>query len=452
MKKTSTHKLGDGGTDPSGNDEARPVIVAVDDDKNILKLLDKMLSGSGYCVIMFSDPEEVAAFIRGNRCDIIFADVNMPGMSGTELLRKSKKINPYIEVIIITGAPDIKDAVSAVKEGAFDYLSKPFDLNTVLNTVKRALEHQAEASDKPFDAARKEEDRTPGDYKVLRTIGGGNMGVVLLVEKDRHQYAMKILRREPDNREHDIRVKRFFREAAVLAQIDHPGIVKIYEFGMPKDKDVPYMLMEYVKGHSLDHYLKSDSLDVDLSLSVIREVADALSVIHKHRIIHRDIKPSNILITDDFSVKVSDFGVARISDSSLTLATGVMGTPVYMAPECFDREFEIDARADIFSLGALGYEMLTGIRPFSGRSMVEVIEALREAKPIEPRKLAPEIPPWIQDMLGKMLAKNPASRFQKAEELVKTIDRCRKKPDKAESSRLPGKISRYLRLEPEIWN
>jgi len=147
-----------------------------------------------------------------------------------------------------------------------------------------------------------------------------------------------------------------------------------------------------------------------------------LAIVHKFGVLHRDVKPSNILVTDDYVAKLSDFGIAKISDSSLTLTHEVLGSPAYMPPETFKRNCTIDNRSDIFSLGILAYELITGVKPFQGETVSEMMNAIQKSKPKEPRKLVTDLPMPVQDILEKMLPKNPEERFKNASDIVDAIN------------------------------
>jgi serine/threonine-protein kinase len=217
-------------------------------------------------------------------------------------------------------------------------------------------------------------------------------------------------------------MQRFAREAEILRRINHPNIVKIYDYNFDDKKGLPYLIMEHVNGRQLSHHIKQNSLSFDLKISIIKQTADALDYVHRQGIIHRDIKPENILVTDDGIVKITDFGIGKIIDSELTISGDVMGSPAYMSPESFDSTRTVDYRTDIFSLGVICYELFTGVRPFEGDTLYKLLDAIRERKPEEPMKINPKIDTWLQDVIGKMLDKNPDKRFISAFEIVKAIN------------------------------
>lgn len=428
-------------------------ILIVDDEEAVRKSLEKALLSKNYYVDIAGTSEDALKKLKERTYHIILADVRLPGMSGSDLLKYCKNNFPEIEVIIITGMPEVDSAVSTVKGGAFDYLVKPFSLEILFKTIEEALKRHSEKLKSGSLDSDIYDHEPPSGYNIVRTLGSGNMGVVLLVEKRGQYYAMKILRKTGNEERHLARVKRFLQEATILTRINHPCIVKIYDFGLPEGKDVPYIIMEYIQGKSLVHYLKEDSLDFNQKISIILQIASALELVHSHGILHRDIKPSNVLITNDFCIKILDFGTAYIPDSSLGSEKKFLGSPAYMAPENFYSTENIDRRSDIFSLGVLSYELITGIKPFEAESLAGLIELIQNSRPIEPIKLVPDIPSWIQDILAKMLAKYPEDRFQNVSEIIKSIEHYRKNSIKGKpDSTITTRILRTLLISHRVWS
>jgi serine/threonine-protein kinase len=261
------------------------------------------------------------------------------------------------------------------------------------------------------------------DYKVIRSLGTGASGVVLLVEKDKVQYAMKVLRNWNETIHRDSeKMQRFLREAETLSKINNEHIVKIYDHHLDKPEDSPYIIMEYVKGNSLTQCLKDRKFDIGQKISIMLQIAGALESVHAYGVLHRDIKPENILLTVDLVVKITDFGICHIPDSSLTMVDEILGSPAYMAPESFDASKKMDIRSDIFSMGILCYEMLTGVRPFDGAGVLQLMDSIKNNKPVMPAKLKRDIPLWLQDILAKMLAKNPDERYGSTGEIIREIN------------------------------
>jgi serine/threonine protein kinase len=423
QKDTTTTKV----MGPDGAPPAR--ILVVDDDGMIRDMLKEILERENYCIDLSESSGDALEKLIDYKYSLLLLDANLPGISGFELLKYCKKHHPLMEIIMITGNPELDDAISTVKDGAFDYIAKPFSVEKLVSRVKEALKHQKQQLIRSLSTqgnnlvSKTGTPQTPlPDYRVIKTLGAGTMGVVLLVEKEKKYYALKILRKEGDETNHSLRIKRFLREAKILSQIEHPNVVKVFDSDLPDDVSTPYILMEYVDGKPLTDFIKQDSFNLEQKLYIIGQIAAALAIVHKFGVLHRDVKPSNILVTDDYVAKLSDFGIAKISDSSLTMTHEVLGSPAYMPPEIFKPNKLIDSRSDIFSLGILSYELITGEKPFHGETVSEMMDAIQKARPREPRKLMPELPMPVQKVLESMLRKNPDERYQNATEIVEAIN------------------------------
>ena len=429
------------------DDISQSRILVVDDEEFVREFLSDALLAEGYEVEVAEECNQALEILETKTFDLILSDINLPGMSGNDLLRVIKKDYQTTEIMLITGDPGLDGAVQAVKNGAYDYLSKPISPEKLYERVKSALIH---SKTKPNKAIHTGTTLPNTGYSVVRTLGSGNMGVVLLVEKDKKYYAMKILRRESPGPISDNKTKRFIREAEILAQIDHPNVVKIFDYGISEDEEVPFFIMEFVPGRPLNHHMMSNTLSLDEKLSIIRQISDALDFVNGFGILHRDIKPGNILITDERHVKLTDFGIARVADSNLTITREVLGSPAYMSPEAFDSSCQKDQRSDIFSLGIIAYELLTGVKPFSGETIGEIMDEIKNHKPIEPIKILPSLPGYLQDILAKMLAKQPDDRFNSAGEILQALDHQSGSTPKNEG--ITSRLLRTLILRNPTWS
>jgi serine/threonine-protein kinase len=259
-----------------------------------------------------------------------------------------------------------------------------------------------------------------GNYRVLQQIGTGGMGAVFLAEHPQigKKVALKVIHRElAHNREV---VGRFFNEARSVNRIGNEHIVEIHDFGVTPNNDHFY-IMEYLEGHTLASVIaKERVIDVMRSLHIGAQIASALSAAHVAGVIHRDLKPDNIMLMrrlgePDF-VKVLDFGLAKMfaaGASSVKTAAGVLlGTPQYMSPEACESKPSIDHRTDIYALGVLLFQMMTGALPFNGESMGEILVKQVTALPPAPRGFNPAIPPSVEQVLLRCLAKPVDARFQ----------------------------------------
>lgn len=421
-------------------------ILIVDDEENLLAFLKELLELKNYFVETSQSASDAIEKLKSNKYDLILSDINMPEISGIDLLELCKKEYKNTEIMLITGDPNLDGAVQAVKKGAFDYLSKPISPERLYERVKASLNHAKHKSPQ-----RSQLGNSPHhDYSVVRTLGAGNMGVVLLVKKGNHYYAMKILRRENYDPQHHLKVQRFIREAEILSQISHPNVIKIFEYGVSEDEEIPYIVMEFIPGRPLNHHMRSNNFNNDQIIHIIRQLANALSVVHDFGILHRDVKPSNIILTDDLTLKLSDFGIAKIESSSLSLTREILGSPAYMAPEAFENSIKLDNRSDIFSMGVIAYELLTGVKPFHGETIGEMMNAIKFQRPIEPLKINNSFPPYLQDILAKMLAKKPDERFSKAKDIITALDY--EDARKQGKEGLTRKLLRTLLLRKPTWD
>lgn len=213
--------------------------------------------------------------------------------------------------------------------------------------------------------------------------------------------------------------ERFFREAEAAGRLSHPGIVTIFDVGEEPETRDPYIVMEFVGGQSLDQLLAScgQKLPVATSLQLALELAEALDCAHGQGVVHRDLKPANILMTDDGKPKIADFGVAKLNLGNLTHAGRAIGTPAYMAPEQLHGEL-VDGRADLFSLGVILYTILTGHRPFQGNSAITISFRVVNRDPVPATLLDSTLPPGLDYIIGRAIAKDPAQRYQRGMEMV----------------------------------
>jgi serine/threonine-protein kinase len=220
-------------------------------------------------------------------------------------------------------------------------------------------------------------------------------------------------------------VDRFRREAQAAARLNHPGIVSVYDSGT--DGDTPYIVMQYIEGRTLADFLGSGkTLPPKQAAQIAQEIAEALGVAHAHGVIHRDIKPANVMITRDGKVLVMDFGIARLISGPETApqTSAVLGTASYLSPEQAQGQ-PVDARSDIYALGVVLYEMLTGRPPFTGDSPMAIAYKQVNATPPAPSSANPDVPPELDAVVMRALSKNPANRYQTGQEFADDLERAR---------------------------
>jgi len=267
-----------------------------------------------------------------------------------------------------------------------------------------------------------------GRYQVDKEIGRGAMGMVYLGHDPKigRTVAIKTLMLSQEfEGDKLVEVKdRFFREAETAGRLNHPNIVTIYDVG--EDQDMSYIAMDYLKGFDLLKYTKQDSLlDATEVLDVIMKVADALDYANEKRVVHRDIKPANIIYDQETGVlKVTDFGVACLTDTSKTKTGTILGSPSYMSPEQLAGK-KVDGRSDLFSLGVTMYQLLAGELPFVGESLASLMYKIANEKHPDIRMFRPDLPACIAKLVNKALHKDIERRFQSGSQFVGAIRRCK---------------------------
>ncbi|GIP32956.1 Stk1 family PASTA domain-containing Ser/Thr kinase [Paenibacillus sp. J2TS4] len=293
-----------------------------------------------------------------------------------------------------------------------------------------------------------------GRYEILERVGGGGMALVYKAHDlllNRH-VAVKVLRQQYIHDEEFI--YRFGREAQSAAALSHPNVVSIYDVG--QDEDTHYIVMEYVEGMTLNDLIKQKApLQVEEAVHIASQICDALDHAHANEIIHRDIKPHNILIGKNGRVKVTDFGIARAGTSSSITQTGsVVGSVHYFSPE-HAKGIAAGAKSDLYSLGIVLYQMLTGKLPFLGDSPISVALKHLQEDVEEPRKVNPLIPQSVENIILKAMRKNPEQRYQSAAEMLRDLETCllperRNEPRLAEPEEDDGDDDEKTRIVPAI--
>src|SRR5690348_13932472 len=259
-----------------------------------------------------------------------------------------------------------------------------------------------------------------GQYEVQDMLGQGAMGVVYRADHSELERtgAVKVMQAiTPDPGT----VARFRHEAQAIAKLRHPNIVDVYDFG--EFDGTPYMIVEYVPGGSLSSRMSQGQLDHATALKYLRGIAAGLDYAHQHGVVHRDVKPANVLLTDDDATVLADFGLAKLlQGSSLKSMTGVTtGTPAYMAPEQVTGS-KVGPASDRYSLATIAYEMLTGVIPFDGEALMELLYAQVHRLPVLPSARLPDLGPAVDEVIMRGLAKDPDARWESSTAFVDALE------------------------------
>jgi len=401
-------------------------VLVVDDDSVIRELLRMHLASADFNVTVAEDGEEAFALIASNPPDLIITDISMPRMDGFELLEavRARATTAFIPIILLSQHSDVSIFRRGMELGADDFLAKPVKRNDLLNSVGARLKRAAQAkqllqhsnrSDQPrstlvVEASRGQPAADLDGYRLIKKLGEGGMSQVFLAERadSGEQHVLKLARITAD--EDGEIMQRFIAEYALVSQIDHPNVAKIFHQGFSETH--AYIAMEYfsegdLRKLILQSHTPGTHLPPDTAVAILIQVAAALAAVHEIGIVHRDMKPDNVMLRFDGSLALSDFGIAKHAHTELyeTAHGEVFGTPVYIAPEQATGQ-AIDHRADIYSLGAMFFELLTGKPPYQARDAQTMLEQHVHAPlPVLPKHLTRFAP-----LVNHMLAKNPDDR------------------------------------------
>jgi serine/threonine protein kinase len=352
----------------------------------------------------------------GANSDLVILGDPLGDQSGLEWLRRFMAMKGFPPVIVI-GDGQERAIVAAVRGGAKDYISRESLSHELLIKVCESVldeaSHKSERSTHSIPAGDLEIPGLKG-YQIEKRISGGDIASVYLTtdKSTGRKTVLKVLNQVPDSGAGDVAFDRFLLEFELIGKIEHPNVVNIYNLGIADDH--AFIAMEYCSRGSLKRRIQI-GMYADRAEELMRDIAEALSAIHQVGILHRDLKPTNVLFRDDDSLALIDFGLAKQAhlDAELTGAGEIFGTPYYMSPEQGHGE-QLDQRSDIYSLGIIFYEMLTGSKPFeASTAMAVILKHAREPVPRLPEHLA-----QYQPAIDKMIAKRPGQRFQSVDELL----------------------------------
>jgi eukaryotic-like serine/threonine-protein kinase len=279
--------------------------------------------------------------------------------------------------------------------------------------------------------------RKVGRYEILEIIGIGAYGRVArafdpLIARI---VAIKLF---PSELARGEARNRFVQEARVVGQISHPAVIALHDMGIDETSQTPYLVMEFIQGQPLEKVLEKGSIPCAKACAWAAEVATALGVAHRKGVIHGDVKPANILITEDDRVKLTDFGMARLASRD-TGDTPLLGSPAYWCPEQIVGKPQ-DARSDIFSLGVVMYEMVTGHRPFDADSLQGICSRILSSTPLPPSHANPSVPVAFNELIAFCLAKDPSQRCASAETLAERLHPLARRSPPAQTQAQPSSL------------
>lgn len=276
-----------------------------------------------------------------------------------------------------------------------------------------------------------------GRYEILDTLGRGSMGTVYRARDpkiDRVVAIKTVTTLGLTSHEKDDYRLRFFREAQAAGKLAHPNLVTIYDVGEEETTHAPYIVMEYIEGRTLESLIDDSTGEpVPVALDRLKQVAEALDYAHTQGIVHRDIKPANIIVTPQGRAKITDFGIAKLAATQITMPGESPGTPSYMSPEQVTGE-PVDGRSDLFSLGIILYRILTGQKPFAGESAATVMFNIAYKEPVRASQLNPSLDPRLDYVMQRALAKDPGHRYQRGREFADDLeDLCHDRTPRSQS-------------------
>jgi CheY-like chemotaxis protein len=408
--------------------EPLATILVVDDLPANRDLMVRRLERSGFNVVAAASGPEALELVRRGNIDLVLLDIMMPGMTGIDVLRtlRATRSSAALPVVMVTAKTDSEDVVEALSLGANDYVTKPVDYPVALARIQthlrttQALRVEAAAAVEPRSPAQAVPGTVLGGrYRLEQPIGGGSFGTVFRARhlELKRDVAVKILSTSAGTDPEAL--ERFRREGNSACRVQHPNAVAVFDFAV-NPGGVAYLVMELLEGQSLEKEIEERGpLSPLRAAEIVIPVCSALAAAHAVGVLHRDIKPSNVFLhrTRQGEVpKILDFGIAKLAaeaaiGQSLTVDGSLLGTPAYMAPERF-RRGPYGASSDIYSVGAMLYEMLSGRLPFipSTADPLALVAMQAEEEPPPLRVRRPEIPLPLENLVLQALSRNPNVR------------------------------------------
>ncbi len=393
-------------------------VLLVEDDPIIGRSVSALVRRAGYRVDLVTKAEVALDRLRVEVFNVVVSDVHLPGMSGVDLLAALRTEFPQIPAIMISGEPSVENVLRAMEHGALQFLRKPVRSEELLKAIERAVE-----------LVRKNQ-QTESRYRLLGKIASGGMGTVYLGRAKGAQGFRRfvaIKRAHPHLLEDPTFREMLIAEARLASQLHHPNVVAVNDVE-EVNGDI-LLIMDYVEGAPLSHLLSSTQPpNPSFATSIVLDTCEALDAIHSLEnpdgtpmgVVHRDVSPQNILVGADGVARLTDFGVAKHADLMKTSSGLLRGKPGYMAPE-YITTGKTSSLGDVFGLGVVAWESLTHQRLFRGQTDIETIEKVRTMPIAPPSSLTPEVPPAIDAVILKSLARDPDERYQSSREFASAL-------------------------------
>lgn len=406
-------------------------VLLVEDYEDVGLIVREYLEASEHNVDFLQTATDARSKMASSRYDIIILDWDLPDGSGLELCKEFRNRGGLTPILMMTGRSAVEEKESGLEAGADDYITKPFALRELTARLKALLRRSTSYAPKPEEAEITEPRAgmmIGGKYRLDDQIGEGGMSVVWRACDTTigREVVVKLMRGYLS--QDDRTLKRFEQECRVMAKLTNANTVMVFEAGSIAGK-IPYLVMEYGRGISLrDVIARTGRLPIKQALLVMIQVCRGLQAAHEAGIVHRDLKPDNILVNTDLSkpdaVKIVDFGIALLMHGASERVTRdgmVIGTMEYISPEQLD-DVDLDGRADIYALGVVFFEMVTGELPFkAGTAEALMLKHLREMPP-RPSEKRPEAY-MLDSIILKALEKNRQWRYDNAESLRKDLEK-----------------------------
>lgn len=393
------------------------VILVIDDSRPIREVLARRLTREGFEVMTAESGVAGLNCLSSHPASLVLLDLELPDLSGLDVLHEIRESHSLVDlpVFMISSNDEPKQMAEAIDQGANDFFPKPLQFELVLAKIRQQFSLRPQWASLG-GLVRRKVTLNVGDsvahFRLRGVLGEGGLGKVFEALDTRlmRKVALKVITNElAESRT----LERFFLEARAAAAVDHPGVVRMYELGL---EPVRYLAMELLRGEPLHQYAKG-GVTVWKAVDLVAQLLDALAAVHLEGIVHRDLKPANMIVDPAGRLKLMDFGLAMTAslDPSHTGWNEQVGTPHYMAPECVAKGWgEVDASTDLFAVGIILYQLLTGGLPFYGEDNAELFQAILEDEPAVPSSVNAEVPQWLDQICLKALAKAKAERFADA--------------------------------------